>query len=68
MPSQVEVLVSDDGKEYKSIAVDVNDVPVDKDGVIFRNFGFMGEAECRYVKYKAKHYKGFMFIDELVVE
>ncbi|MDO5571337.1 MAG: family 20 glycosylhydrolase [Bacteroidales bacterium] len=68
MPQEVEVLVSDDGVNYESVAIDKNDIPVEQDGVLFRYFGFKGDAEARFINYKAKHYKGFMFIDEIVVE
>lgn len=68
MPAQVEVFVSNDGKEFTSIHQEKNPVPVDQDGVIFRDFGFEGAAQGRYIRYVAEMYKGFIFTDELIIE
>ncbi|MEG1617303.1 MAG: family 20 glycosylhydrolase [Bacteroidales bacterium] len=68
MPASVEILVSEDGNHFSSIYQEKNPVPMDQDGVIFRDFGFKGKTKARYVRYIARLSKGFMFTDELVIE
>jgi hypothetical protein len=36
----------------------------------FRSFGWEGEVEARYIRYKAHRskYTGFLFVDEIVVK
>ena len=68
MPAEVEVFVSDNGTDFKSIHSEKSPIPVDQDGVIFHDFGFEGDAQARYIRYLAKNYKGFIFTDELIIE
>ncbi|MEG1186398.1 MAG: family 20 glycosylhydrolase [Bacteroidales bacterium] len=69
LPMFVEIQISDDGENFTTIQKDMNPVSEDEDGVIFRDFGFEGDVNARYVRYFAKYNgKGFLFIDELVID
>ena len=70
MPKQVIVSVSNDGKEFTELAK-VDHQVVKDDAVTFKNFGWAGEANARYVRYQAtidRNFGGFLFVDEIVIE
>lgn len=68
IPEYVEVLGSLDGANYTSLLKIMNDIPKEHDRLIFKNFsGSLNKAKVKYLKVKAKNPKGFIFVDELVV-
>lgn len=67
MPEYVEVFLSEDGKEYRSVLKVDNMVSPDHDRLIFADFGGSIKQTARYVKVFVKNQKGFTFTDEFVV-
>ena len=68
MPCLVEIAVSEDGESWTKIA-DIEHEVVVEDVPSFKNFGWQGSADARYIRYKAHRSKfsGFLFVDEIVV-
>ena len=68
MPCLVEIAVSTDGENYTKIADIEHEVVVDE-LPSFKSFGWQGEVEARYIRYKAHRssFSGFLFVDEIVV-
>ena len=68
MPCLVEIAVSTDGENYTKIADIEHEVILDE-LPSFKRFGWEGEVEARYIRYKAHRskYTGFLFVDEIVV-
>ena len=68
MPCLVEIFISEDGEEFSKIADIEHEVIIDE-LPSFKNFGWEGSAEARYIRYKAHRskYTGFLFVDEIVV-
>ena len=68
MPCLVEIAVSEDGENWTKIA-DIEHEVVVEDVPSFKNFGWQGSADARYIRYKAHRSKfsGFLFVDEIVV-
>lgn len=68
-PSYVELLVSEDGKTFKSIKKELNVVPTTDPTLKFKSFTFdCGKINARYLRLVAPNVmKGFMFIDEIIV-
>ena len=69
MPCLVEIAVSTDGENYTKIADIPHEIVVDE-LPSFKSFGWEGEVEARYIRYKAhrSNYSGFLFVDEIVVK
>lgn len=69
MPCLVEIAVSVDGIEYTKIA-DIEWEVVLDELPSFKAFGWEGEVEARYIRYKAhrSRHSGFLFVDEIVVK
>lgn len=81
LPSKVEVLVSDNGTNYRSAGIIAHDIPQNRPGTIIHNFRFsLDNITTRYLKIIA-HYPGdlplshqapgnpsFIFADEIVIE
>jgi len=80
MPRQVEYLVSDDGVDFKSVAVIPSMVAENDYESTIRDFEFKTDMETRYIKVKAKNYgtipawhlgaggSAWIFTDEIIVE
>ena len=68
MPCLVEIAVSEDGESWTKIA-DIEHEVVVEDVPSFKNFGWHGSTNARYIRYKAHRSKfsGFLFVDEIVV-
>lgn len=68
MPCLVEIGISDDGNEWEVIAEIEHEVIIDE-LPSFKNFGWTGSVNTRYIRYKAHRskYTGFLFVDEIVV-
>ena len=68
MPCLVEIAVSADGENYTKIADIEHEIVVDE-LPSFKSFGWEGETEARYIRYKAhrSRYSGFLFVDEIIV-
>ena len=70
MPKLVIISVSNDGKEFTELAK-IDHQVVKDDAVTFKNFGWEGEANARYVRYQAeidRNFGGFLFVDEIVIK
>ena len=70
IPRQVEILVSEDGVDYETIALIENDVPTSAEELTFRSFDTSCDIRARYVRYHAfrSTMRGFLFLDEIVVK
>ena len=68
MPCLVEIGISDDGETWTVIAEIEHEVVIDE-LPSFKTFGWKGEVDTRYIRYKAHRskYTGFLFVDEIVV-
>ena len=68
MPEYVEVFVSVDGNNFEKIFKIENDVPSNYDRLRFKDFsGSLNGKEARYIKVFGKIQRGFLFVDELVI-
>jgi predicted alpha-1,2-mannosidase len=80
MPSEIEISVSDDNKNYKIISTIKNDIPDTDLSVIIKDFTIDVKISTRYVKVKAKNYgkipiwhpeagdDSYIFVDEVIIE
>lgn len=66
-PEKVEVLTSEDGKNFTSQDVIPTTIPQDKSDPTFQEYTFQGNWKARYVQLKAQNPKGFIFVDEIVI-
>lgn len=66
-PEKVEVLTSEDGKNFTSQGVIPTTIPLDKSDLTFQEYTFQGNWKARYVQLKAQNPKGFIFVDEIVI-
>lgn len=69
MPEKVDILVSEDGEDFRLMATVWNDVPVTASDLLFRTFDTILDEDVRYVRYHAYRstMRGFLFLDEVVV-
>ena len=69
MPCKVEIWGSLDGENFEPLTAIDHEVKYE-DIPSFMNFGWEGEAQVRYIRYKAHRSKfsGFLFVDEIVVK
>ena len=70
MPKEVIISVSNDGKEFSELVRLPHQVVRD-DAVSFKNFGWKGTANARYVRYQAsidENFGGFLFVDEIIIK
>lgn len=70
LPTEVEILVSDNNETFASIYHWKSDIPTTQEGLILKKVGFEGETSARFIRYKAKTCgieHGWMFVDEIVV-
>lgn len=73
MPTKVIIEISDDGINFKPLSKIINSIPKDKEGLIFKDFGWKGVVKTRYVHYVAyppsmARTGVFIFTDEIVVK
>jgi hexosaminidase len=69
MPHYLEVSVSTDGVNFSPAQRDNNTVSPNESRLVFKNFTIdLKGVSARYVRVIAKHQKGFMFADEIIVE
>ena len=66
-PEKVEVLTSEDGKNFTSQGVIPTTIPQDKSDLTFQEYTFQGNWKACYVQLKAQNPKGFIFVDEIVI-
>lgn len=66
-PEKVEVLTSEDGKNFTSQGVIPTTIPQDKSDLTFQEYTFQGNWKARYIQLKAQNPKGFIFVDEIVI-
>lgn len=69
LPGEVEVLVSEDGKNYRSMGKQTNEVPESHMITHFQTYSIPMQTKARYVRLVAKRQpcKGFLFTDEIVI-
>ncbi|QIH31990.1 family 20 glycosylhydrolase [Sphingobacterium sp. DR205] len=70
MPGEMEVLVSDNGRTFRSIGTVKNDVSDKESKLTFKRFELkLNKAQqARYIKIKASNpKKGYLFTDEIIV-
>lgn len=69
-PSEVELLLSDDGENYSSCGTIPTTVSRDNAELTFQDYAFKGDWKARYIRLKAKNgvpNGGFIFVDEIVI-
>lgn len=68
-PEQVEILTSEDGKNFTSQGVIPTTVSRENPDLIFQEYTFNGNWKARYLQVKAKNSPkgGFIFVDEVVI-
>ena len=69
MPEKVDILVSEDGKNFELVKTHWNDIPTTAENLLFKNFDTICKKKARYVRYHAYRstMRGFIFLDEIVV-
>ncbi|MEG1562464.1 MAG: family 20 glycosylhydrolase [Bacteroides sp.] len=69
MPQEVIIEISTDGQTFSPLSSTATDVPRDYDKLLFRQYGWTGTAQARYVRYIARTDKrgGFIFTDEIII-
>ena len=80
MPTDIEILVSDDGINFKNIATIKNDIPDTELSVIIKDYTTEVNLSSRYIRVKAKNYgkipawhpgagdNAYIFVDEIIIE
>ena len=66
-PLYVELLISDDGKNFTSQGQIPTTISPDDAMLNFQTYTFNGDWKARYIQLKAKNQKGFIFVDEVVI-
>lgn len=69
LPSQVDILISEDGQKFTLIGTIENDIPTEAEELLFKDFGVHGAYKARYIRYHAHRStaRGFLFLDEVVI-
>ena len=69
MPTEVIISVSDDNETFTELTRIEHELVMD-DALTFKNFGWQGETNARYVRYVARIGKkgGWLFTDEIVIK
>ena len=69
MPSKVDILVSENGENFTLVRTVWNDVPVDAEELLFKDFSTICDVKAKYIRYHAYRstMRGFLFLDEIVV-
>ena len=69
MPRKVDILVSEDGENFKLVQTVWNDVATSQEELSFKEFHTICNEKARYVRYHAYRstMRGFLFLDEIVV-
>lgn len=65
-PVKVVISISDNGTDFTPLSV-IEHEPKEDSGVSFRNYGWTGSTDARYVRYQAFNRSHFMFLDEIVI-
>ena len=66
-PLYVELLISEDGKNFTSQGQIPTTISPDDAMLNFQTYTFNGDWKARYIQLKAKNQKGFIFVDEVVI-
>lgn len=69
MPSKVDILVSENGENFALVRTVWNEVPVDAEELLFKDFSTICDVKAKYIRYHAYRstMRGFLFLDEIVV-
>lgn len=71
LPKEVVVSISDDGTNFREVSRKTHTISPDIPDIIYREMGWKGTAECRYVRLTAVangRQGGWIFTDEVIVE
>ena len=70
-PKEVEISVSDNNEDFTLLKHTKNTISREKSGTIFETFGWQGNIEARYIRYKAPSIRleggAWVFADEITV-
>lgn len=66
-PSEVELLTSENGKDFESRGVVPTTISNKDRALSFQDYLFTGSWNARYVRIKATNTNGFLFTDEVVI-
>ena len=69
MPRKVDILVSEDGENYRLVQTVWNDIATSQEELSFKDFHTICDEKARYIRYHAYRstMRGFLFLDEIVV-
>ncbi len=67
LPDKIEILLSEDGDHFSLAGTVSRDIAQPSGGTQYIPFGIVLEGNARFVRLKAYREKGFLFIDEFVV-
>ena len=70
LPEKAEVYFSTDGKNFTLAGTSFNELPSDTDARLFRDFNIVCNQSARYIRYVARRnpsVRGWLFVDEIVV-
>ena len=69
MPRKVDILVSEDGDNFRLVQTVWNDVATSQEELSFKEFHTICNEKARYVRYHAYRstMRGFLFLDEIVI-
>ena len=67
LPKRVEIFVSADGTDFTKAGEVWNEISADTGGVMYIPFGTTLNAEARYVRYHAVRGRGWIFVDEIII-
>jgi len=80
MPTVIEILISDDGINFKNITTIKNDIPDTELSIIIKDYITEVNLSARYIRVKAKNYgklpawhpgageDAYIFVDEIIIE
>ena len=66
-PSEVELLTSENGKDFESRGVVPTTISNKDRALSFQDYLFTGSWKARYIRVKATNTNGFLFTDEVVI-
>ena len=67
LPKRVEIFLSSDGVDYVKAGEVWNEIPAGTEGNMYIPFGTTLSAEARYVRYHAIRDRGWIFVDEIII-
>ena len=71
LPEKVEISLSDDGKEFRSVGIFSHNISQEEERPLYLNYAWQGEDAARYIRYHAYTNGiegGWLFTDEITVK